>query len=622
MTDDQIDEQLGKAKRRMLGNIKFIGQLFLTGLILRKILRNECVVRLLRLAEEKKEDDVIESLCKLISTVGERLEGQVKDAMGMEEVFYRLARLGQDKSLPSRIRFMIQDTLDLKANNYVGRRKEAEAKKIKEVHADIAKADAAKAQAAADARNPRLSSRGDRGRSMAPTPKMVMYDGGAPRSGGSRTDALIDRYQNRLGGNGASAMSSRSSDVRLGPQSKVPSAWGSRGLKPESRKSLPSARPVDVQPVRPAQPAKPEMSQTKLTNKVRGMFDEYASLKDLESAMEDVKDFDGIYARFVEGALQYGMEGKPETHEHVASIIVEAAKRSLVSATEMRQGFEIVIKGLDDIDAPLKGDCVGLCLGRCAADGVLAPTTDATRGLSFLNQAFVDLFDTTTIMKMMVVLFAEMSQRLSDREGDPAKREEIVRSTYKASDIHLRQLAGTCGMNGEEKLFNLLEKYSVSYLVPLLKFERQLKDELVPDKTTVELSAWIQGTLDPSTLTSNDFIRSLCNVILKFTVTGKDTAAKDKERLDSLFSPLVQEFASTEELRLTSLKAVEAFCEKLSFPARGSGEGTEEEPMIVTIFSSLAGGVVDGEVFGRWQESAADTPRNQSSEWISRLVEG
>ena len=61
-----------KAKRQGLGLIKFIGELFKLQMLTERIM-HECVKKLLRNVENPEEEE-IESLCKLLTTVGQILD--------------------------------------------------------------------------------------------------------------------------------------------------------------------------------------------------------------------------------------------------------------------------------------------------------------------------------------------------------------------------------------------------------------------------------------------------------------------------------------------------------------------------------------------------------------------
>lgn len=93
------------AKRRGLGLIQFIGELFKLGMLTERIM-NECVRKLLDF-EGLPEDETVESLCKLLKTIGYQLDRSEKSRGMMDMYFQRIGRLSEEKDLNSRMRFML-----------------------------------------------------------------------------------------------------------------------------------------------------------------------------------------------------------------------------------------------------------------------------------------------------------------------------------------------------------------------------------------------------------------------------------------------------------------------------------------------------------------------------------
>eukprot|EP00798_Chlamydomonas_sp_ICE-L_P001220 gene1220-32561_t len=127
-----------KARRRMLGNIGFIGHLYKSRLLTEKIMHN-CVVTLLTDETSPRAED-IECLCKLMTTVGGLLDSSAKpeNKNAMEVYFTRMARLKEGKVLDVRTRFLVQDVLDLRARKWIPRTKAEGPKKIEDVHKEAA----------------------------------------------------------------------------------------------------------------------------------------------------------------------------------------------------------------------------------------------------------------------------------------------------------------------------------------------------------------------------------------------------------------------------------------------------------------------------------------------------
>ncbi|XP_046906779.1 eukaryotic translation initiation factor 4 gamma 2b isoform X2 [Hypomesus transpacificus] len=107
----------------MLGNIKFIGELGKLDLIHESIL-HKCIKTLLEKKKRVQLKDMgedLECLCQIMRTVGPRLDHEKARSL-MDQYFGRMKSLMSNKELPARIRFLLQDTLELRDNNWIPRK--------------------------------------------------------------------------------------------------------------------------------------------------------------------------------------------------------------------------------------------------------------------------------------------------------------------------------------------------------------------------------------------------------------------------------------------------------------------------------------------------------------------
>jgi translation initiation factor 4G len=94
-----------KAKRRGLGLIRFIGELFKLQMLTERIM-HECIKKLLGNVENPEEEE-IESSCKLLTTVGSLLDTQ-KARAHLDVYFSRMRELTKNKNVNSRMMYMLQ----------------------------------------------------------------------------------------------------------------------------------------------------------------------------------------------------------------------------------------------------------------------------------------------------------------------------------------------------------------------------------------------------------------------------------------------------------------------------------------------------------------------------------
>lgn len=66
---EELEEAKDKARRRSIGNIKFIGELFKLKMLTEAIM-HDCVVKLLK----NHDEESLECLCRLLTTIGKDLD--------------------------------------------------------------------------------------------------------------------------------------------------------------------------------------------------------------------------------------------------------------------------------------------------------------------------------------------------------------------------------------------------------------------------------------------------------------------------------------------------------------------------------------------------------------------
>jgi translation initiation factor 4G len=130
------DNALKKARAKMLGNMKFIGELGKSRLLSEKIL-HVLIKQLCERVDNPAEQDV-ECLIELLTTIGGSHDHE-KAQRYFDEYFTRLLAMRESKPpLPARLRFLIDDLVELRENgwnNRKGRRDEGP-KTIQEVQLD------------------------------------------------------------------------------------------------------------------------------------------------------------------------------------------------------------------------------------------------------------------------------------------------------------------------------------------------------------------------------------------------------------------------------------------------------------------------------------------------------
>ncbi|XP_049582920.1 eukaryotic translation initiation factor 4 gamma 1 isoform X2 [Syngnathus scovelli] len=125
---EELEDAKNKARKRSLGNIKFIGELFKLKM-LTEVIMHECIVKLLK----NHDEESLECLCRLLSTIGKDLDFEKAKPL-MDQYFKQMGKIIKEKKTSSRIRFMLQDVMDLRRRNWVPRRGDQGPKTIDQIH--------------------------------------------------------------------------------------------------------------------------------------------------------------------------------------------------------------------------------------------------------------------------------------------------------------------------------------------------------------------------------------------------------------------------------------------------------------------------------------------------------
>jgi hypothetical protein len=95
----------------------------------------DCIEYLLR---DKTDEESLECLCRLLRTIGKELDGKASEKaankQNLEKHYRELDNIVKEHKTSARIRFMIQDLVELRQASWIARRAEAKPTTIDEIH--------------------------------------------------------------------------------------------------------------------------------------------------------------------------------------------------------------------------------------------------------------------------------------------------------------------------------------------------------------------------------------------------------------------------------------------------------------------------------------------------------
>ncbi|EQC28828.1 hypothetical protein, variant [Saprolegnia diclina VS20] len=394
-------------KRATLGHIRFIGELYKQGMLSSRIM-HECIQRLFGNLESPDEEN-LECMCKLMSTIGARLEERAQavpvEKTLMEQYFDLIAKLaGAKDKLCTRVRFMLQDLLDLRAAKYVSRIKEVKATTIAEIHAQVAREERVKAAGAPKPRAlqksqsmaappmsaPRRSSSSvvaaapsdpDGWETIPSKPKMTKSisvpdnkrfgnKNGPPPSGRNDRDRS-DRPDRS--DRGARSRDSRRGSVERPPRNPASSSSKGGFHRSSSLASLPSASTPVVTATPAPTPVVAGRSEDDLKKKAISMLKEFAHENDVAEVVASLPDALAHTEAIATAVLNHGLEHSQVERTAVGPFLAGLFAAGLVDPTAVVRSLTDILEFLEDleIDIPLAATYLAEMMAPLVVAGVV-----------------------------------------------------------------------------------------------------------------------------------------------------------------------------------------------------------------------------------------------------------
>uniref|UniRef100_A0A3B4VPK6 Eukaryotic translation initiation factor 4 gamma 2 n=1 Tax=Seriola dumerili TaxID=41447 RepID=A0A3B4VPK6_SERDU len=605
------EEQRAIAKIKMLGNIKFIGELGKLNLIHESIL-HKCIKTLLEKKKRVQLKDMgedLECLCQIMKTVGPKLDHEKARSL-IDQYFGRMRSLMNNKELPARIRFLLQNMVELRENNWVPRKAYVDngPKTINQVRQDAVKDLGVFIPHSTDGMRNEFFMENS---SFLPT--RIKFDretlggladmfGQMPGSGiGTGPGVIQDHYSPTMGrhrtnplfnghignGNGShqpqfeagnklfikpnqislrpaqSFILNKKQVPKLQPQMTMipPSAQGSPLGQPPQLGLKTNPPPIQEKPAKSNKKAPP--TKEELHKMTETLVTDYLNNKNIDEAVNAVREMKApkyFLSEMLNKIMVHSLDRSDEDKEQASTLIHALCTEGLVTGENLMQAFLSVLDQCPKIEEEVP--LVKSYLAQFAAHAIIADLVSiADLAHQLENGAHFPLF----------LLCLQQMVKLKDREW--------LSDLFQQSKVNMQKMLPEIDQN-KDRMLEILEGKGLSFLFPLMKLEKELLKQIKVDPSPQSIYKWIKDNISPKLHTDKGFVNILMTSFLQYIAyeinpddDEEQLAAPSKEQLDEekqlllSFKPVMQKFLHDHmDLQVGALYALQVHCNAKGFP--------------------------------------------------------
>uniref|UniRef100_A0A671NF96 Eukaryotic translation initiation factor 4 gamma 3-like n=1 Tax=Sinocyclocheilus anshuiensis TaxID=1608454 RepID=A0A671NF96_9TELE len=583
---EELEEAKDKARRRSIGNIKFIGELFKLRMLTEAIM-HDCVVKLLK----NHDEESLECLCRLLTTIGKDLDFE-KAKPRMDQYFNQMEKIVKERKTSSRIRFMLQDVIDVRLHNWVSRRADLGPKTIEQIHKE------AKLEEQEEQRkvHQQLLSKDNKRRpvvlreetwSTVPMTKnsRTIDPAKIPKISKPTIDekiqlgprAQVNWIKGSSGGAGAKASESDVSQPSaslnryspLQPSAPLASSLPSTSPDFDARRvlsrycTLSLIAAVKLEVLSGPSPDKPTLTEEDMERRSKSIIDEFLHINDYKEAVQCVEELEqpAMLYVFVRVGVDSTLERSQITRDHMGQLLYQLLQAGILHKLQFFKGFSETLELADDmaIDIPY----IWLYLAELV-------TPVLREGGVSMRELFSEFSKPLLPVGRAGIIFSEILHLLC-KQMSHRKVGSLWRDSGLSWADFIPETEDVHSFITEHKLdftlsdgSNPTEAVSKRTLSPE-ELNKQLEKLLLEDMAGDErIFDWVEANLDESEISSSPFLRALMTAVCK---AAGSSYKVDLSIIQRRLPVLHKYFNSDTERQLQALYALQVLIVKLDQPA-------------------------------------------------------
>ncbi|XP_071839833.1 eukaryotic translation initiation factor 4 gamma 1-like isoform X2 [Apostichopus japonicus] len=612
----EFEHQQMIAKKQIIGNIRFIGELFKLSLLTKKIMQG-CIFLLLKANDEES----LECVSVLVSTVGHCLDHQKGKAL-MDQILNQVDKIIKEKKVSSGIRFMLQDLKDLRENNWKPRRNEAKPVMIDQIRKEAEMEKQRREQKQLTARlapqhwsNRRLGCMekyqddgwntvaGNRStkQNVIDNPAKLnitrqTIDDNVQLGPGGRPGSLGGWGKGRSGGGGKSSSGSSEAKISQGnrfmmlgedkqqsrsmlpPSARDNKGRSSSGSKRSREREIDRSRErqsaiADTQRFtgslksrsneldrnqekRVEPPAAVALSEEEYEKRSRSTIKEFVSIKDFKEAITCLEELKSpkLQHVFVRVAIEDVLEKSSGMRESVGRLFHRLLQSSTISVEQFNYGLNEILEFAEDMEReiPLYWTYLGEIIGAMAAEGAT--------NFAFLRDVVQKIpREGKSAECMAEILKAGVNLTSETHMAKIWKTSNFTWSLFLPSRTNIQEFVKNKKVSFTEQPVERVSQSTPKEETRIGNFQRDLILQFQNESlTNDEVKDFIEKSIPPDVRKTKEFIRAVVSAMCFGAVKGEGTNSRGDHELLKKRSVLMQRYIDSDaKLELQALFAVQ-----------------------------------------------------------------